>query len=309
MPACTHLDCSINIYVKHCRVNVKLSESCCNLIFFLFQARPLLAHALEKLEFDQLADPRLEKNYVVPEMFQMIEAAAACVRHSAAKRPGMGQIMRAFENMSTSDLTNGMKVGESTIYNSAEQSAEIRLFRRMAFGSPDFSSDFFSQGTQHSGESAEDKKMEDKNIFAADCIVICCCCQCLILQIIILFLLNLPYKLLKKTKECIKKLRYRRRNKKTMEMEINRHDEGEILKDHGGSLRVQLESLCCMEEVEKVLEEFSQKGEFAFGSFWGVDEDEVLETERITTCIHKQTVDYDVFQTHLIQVFGSFNLQ
>ncbi|XP_055809791.1 proline-rich receptor-like protein kinase PERK9 [Solanum dulcamara] len=120
-------------------------------------ARPLLTHALEKFEFDQLADPRLERNYVIPEMFQLIEAAAACVRHSAAKRPGMGQIMRAFDNMSASDLTNGMKVGESTIYNSAEQSAEIRLFRRMAFGSPDFSSDFFSQGTQHSGESAEDR--------------------------------------------------------------------------------------------------------------------------------------------------------
>ncbi|KAK4376518.1 hypothetical protein RND71_002814 [Anisodus tanguticus] len=148
--------------------------------------------------------------------------------------------------------------------------------------------------------------MEDKNIFAADCIVMCCCCQCLVLQIIILFLLNLPCKLLKKTKECIKKLKDRRRNKKLMKIE-KRHED-EILKDHGGSLRVQLESLCCMEEVEKVLEEFSQKGEFAFGSFWGGDEEEVLETERIT-CIHKQTADYDVFQTHLIQVFGSFNLQ
>ncbi|KAJ8548080.1 hypothetical protein K7X08_021316 [Anisodus acutangulus] len=63
-------------------------------------ARPLLTHALEKVEFDQLADPRLERNYVIPEMFQLIEAAAACVRHSAAKRPGMGQIMRAFDNMS-----------------------------------------------------------------------------------------------------------------------------------------------------------------------------------------------------------------
>ncbi|XP_015076492.1 uncharacterized protein LOC107020580 [Solanum pennellii] len=152
--------------------------------------------------------------------------------------------------------------------------------------------------------------MEDKNMFAADCIVICCCCQCLILQIIILFLLNLPYKLLKKTKECIKKLRYRRRNKKTFrEIEINRHEDDEILIDHGGCLRVELESLCCMEEVEKVLEEFSQKGEFAFGSFWGGDEEDVIKTDRITTCIHKQTVDYDVFHTHLIQVFGSFNLQ
>ncbi|XP_059317034.1 uncharacterized protein LOC132067744 [Lycium ferocissimum] len=150
--------------------------------------------------------------------------------------------------------------------------------------------------------------MEDKNIFAADCIVICCCCQCLILQIIILFLLNLPCKLLKKTKECIKKLKDRRRNKKTMKI-VNRYED-EILKDHEGSLRVQLESLCCMEEVEKVLEEFSQKGEFAFGSFWGGDEEEVLETESInTTCIRKLTVDYDAFHTHFIQVFGSFNLQ
>uniref|UniRef100_A0A1S3YDR8 non-specific serine/threonine protein kinase n=1 Tax=Nicotiana tabacum TaxID=4097 RepID=A0A1S3YDR8_TOBAC len=120
-------------------------------------ARPLFIHALEKGEFDQLADPRLERNYVATEMFQLIEAAAACVRHSAAKRPGMGQIVRAFDSLSISDLSNGMKVGESTIYNTAEQSAEIRLFRRMAFGSPDFSSDFFSQGTHHSGESAEDR--------------------------------------------------------------------------------------------------------------------------------------------------------
>ncbi|OIT29880.1 PREDICTED: proline-rich receptor-like protein kinase PERK9 [Nicotiana attenuata] len=120
-------------------------------------ARPLFNHALDKGEFDQLADPRLERNYVATEMLQLIEAAAACVRHSAAKRPGMGQIVRAFDSLSISDLSNGMKVGESTIYNTAEQSAEIRLFRRMAFGSPDFSSDFFSQGTHHSGESAEDR--------------------------------------------------------------------------------------------------------------------------------------------------------
>nr|XP_016470434.1 PREDICTED: proline-rich receptor-like protein kinase PERK9 isoform X1 [Nicotiana tabacum]XP_016470440.1 PREDICTED: proline-rich receptor-like protein kinase PERK9 isoform X1 [Nicotiana tabacum]XP_016470444.1 PREDICTED: proline-rich receptor-like protein kinase PERK9 isoform X2 [Nicotiana tabacum] len=120
-------------------------------------ARPLFNHALDKGEFDQLADPRLENNYVATEMFQLIEAAAACVRHSAVKRPGMGQIVRAFDSLNISDLSNGMKVGESTIYNTAEQSAEIRLFRRMAFGSPDFSSDFFSQGTHHSGESAEDR--------------------------------------------------------------------------------------------------------------------------------------------------------
>lgn len=57
-----------------------------------FQARPLLSHALDTEEFDSLADPRLEKNYVESELYCMIEVAAACVRHSAAKRPRMGQV-------------------------------------------------------------------------------------------------------------------------------------------------------------------------------------------------------------------------
>ncbi|KAL5761523.1 hypothetical protein ACOSP7_017787 [Xanthoceras sorbifolium] len=111
-------------------------------------ARPLLSHALENEEFESLVDPRLGKNYVDGEMFRMIEAAAACVRHSAAKRPRMGQVVRAFEHLAASDLTNGMKVGESEVFNSAQQSAEIRWFRRMAFGSQNYSTDFFSQGSR-----------------------------------------------------------------------------------------------------------------------------------------------------------------
>ena len=61
--------------------------------YLFFQARPLLNHALENEEFGSLADPRLEKNYIESEMFWMIEAAAVCVRHSAAKRPRMGQVI------------------------------------------------------------------------------------------------------------------------------------------------------------------------------------------------------------------------
>lgn len=56
------------------------------------QARPLLIHALETCDFGELVDPRLEKQYVESEMFRMIEAAAACVRHSAPKRPRMAQV-------------------------------------------------------------------------------------------------------------------------------------------------------------------------------------------------------------------------
>lgn len=58
--------------------------------------------------------------------------------------------MRAFDSMVTADLTNGMRVGESEVFNSAEQSAEIRLFRRMAFGSQNYSTDYFSQGSKNS---------------------------------------------------------------------------------------------------------------------------------------------------------------
>lgn len=52
----------------------------------------MLGRALQKEEFDLLADPLLEQNYVGSEMFRMIEAAASCVRHSSAKRPAMGQV-------------------------------------------------------------------------------------------------------------------------------------------------------------------------------------------------------------------------
>ncbi|KAK9034912.1 hypothetical protein V6N11_076964 [Hibiscus sabdariffa] len=79
-------------------------------------ARPLLAEAIEHQDFDALVDPRLEKNYVDFEMFRMIEAAAACVRHSAAKRPKMSQVVRALDSLDeSSDLTNGMKPGQIKI--------------------------------------------------------------------------------------------------------------------------------------------------------------------------------------------------
>ncbi|CAH8257511.1 unnamed protein product [Arabidopsis lyrata] len=113
-------------------------------------ARPLISHAIETEEFDSLADPKLAGNYVESEMFRMIEAAGACVRHLATKRPRMGQIVRAFESLAAEDLTNGMRLGESEVFNSAQQSAEIRLFRRMAFGSQNYSTDFFTHSSYNS---------------------------------------------------------------------------------------------------------------------------------------------------------------
>ncbi|CAK9143852.1 unnamed protein product [Ilex paraguariensis] len=109
-------------------------------------ARPLLTQALDNEDFEQLVDPTLENNFVESELFRMIEAAAACVRHLASKRPRMSQVVRALDSIDEfSDLTNGMRPGQSEIFDSRQQSAQIRLFQRMAFGSQEYNSDFFNQ--------------------------------------------------------------------------------------------------------------------------------------------------------------------
>ncbi|KAK4367669.1 hypothetical protein RND71_011461 [Anisodus tanguticus] len=101
------------------------------------QSQPL---ALETENFEDIVDPRLEKNFVAIEMFRMCEAAAACVRHSGSKRPKMSQVVRALDSMDElSDLSNGMKHGQSGMFDSREQSAQIRMFQKMAFGSQEYS--------------------------------------------------------------------------------------------------------------------------------------------------------------------------
>jgi len=57
----------------------------------------LLNDALESEEFEILKDPKLGKRYVESEMICMVEVAAACVRHSSARRPRMGQVINERE--------------------------------------------------------------------------------------------------------------------------------------------------------------------------------------------------------------------
>ncbi|GJN06053.1 hypothetical protein PR202_ga23738 [Eleusine coracana subsp. coracana] len=104
-------------------------------------ARPLLGQALETGNVGELVDQRLDKNYNEVELFRMIEAAAACIRHSASRRPRMSQVVRALDSLADVDLTNGVQPGQSELFNVAS-TAEIRLFQRMAFGSQDFTTDF-----------------------------------------------------------------------------------------------------------------------------------------------------------------------
>ncbi|XP_077244120.1 proline-rich receptor-like protein kinase PERK13 [Tasmannia lanceolata] len=125
-------------------------------------ARPLLIRGIETGEIEEIADPRLENNYVASEMFRMIEAAAACVRHSAPKRPRMVQVLRALDTEGDmSDLSNGVKFGQSTVFESGQHNAEIHKFRRMAFGND--SADYSTTGEydlKSSGYSGEYQQSE-----------------------------------------------------------------------------------------------------------------------------------------------------
>ncbi|KAG8366531.1 hypothetical protein BUALT_Bualt17G0089600 [Buddleja alternifolia] len=150
--------------------------------------------------------------------------------------------------------------------------------------------------------------MEDRNMIAADCIVICCCCECMILQIFIFILIKIPHKLLRKTKEYAKKFRARKKGTKIMQIEMSRYDEDSLRSStHGNSLRIEIEDFFveksfrfenCMDEIEGVLEEFSSKGEFAFGSFWGA-------SRSFRSCMNEKELDYDDVQYRLIELFGS----
>lgn len=135
-------------------------------------ARPLLTRALEDGNFDTLVDPRLQKDYNHHEMARMVACAAACVRHSARRRPRMSQIVRALEgDASLSDLNEGMRPGQSSIYSSHGSSdydtnqynEDMIKFRKMALASRDYGSSEYSGPTSEyglypSGSSSEGQR-------------------------------------------------------------------------------------------------------------------------------------------------------
>ncbi|CAM8945858.1 unnamed protein product [Rhodiola kirilowii] len=112
-------------------------------------ARPILTQALEDGNYDGLVDPKLQWNYDQHEMTRMVACAAACVRHSSRRRPKMSQVVRALEgNASLSDLNEGIKPGESTVYSSYgstdydnnQYNEDMKKFRKMALASQEYSS-------------------------------------------------------------------------------------------------------------------------------------------------------------------------
>ncbi|KAB2612830.1 proline-rich receptor-like protein kinase PERK1 [Pyrus ussuriensis x Pyrus communis] len=103
-------------------------------------ARPLLAEALETGKFDALVDVRLQNDYNTSEMACMLACAAACVRHSARRRPRMSQVVRALEgNLSADELNEGIIPGQSTVfsygsseYKASEYKEDLNKFRKLA---------------------------------------------------------------------------------------------------------------------------------------------------------------------------------
>ncbi|KAK7407255.1 hypothetical protein VNO78_08998 [Psophocarpus tetragonolobus] len=129
-------------------------------------ARPLLLRAIETGDFSKLVDPRLEGQYVDTEMFKMIEAAAACVRHSAPKRPRMVQVARALDTGNQLyDLSNGVKYGQSTVYDSGQYNEDITRFRRMVNGSFD-DSDFDMYSSDYRSAVSREQSTSKHSRFA-----------------------------------------------------------------------------------------------------------------------------------------------
>ncbi|CAN8268604.1 unnamed protein product [Cochlearia groenlandica] len=134
-------------------------------------ARPLLNRASEEGDFEGLADAKMGNEYKSEEMARMVACAAACVRHSARRRPRMSQIVRALEgNVSLSDLNEGMRPGHSNVYSSyggstdydsSQYKEDMTKFRKMALGTQElnttgeYSNPTSDYGLYPSGSSSE----------------------------------------------------------------------------------------------------------------------------------------------------------
>ncbi|KAM0880292.1 hypothetical protein ACQ4PT_033670 [Festuca glaucescens] len=73
------------------------------------ESRQLLTRAVDEQEFEEVVDPRLAGNFDDVEMF----------RHSAARRPKMGQVVRILDSptLNNVDLTNDVQTGMNQMFN------------------------------------------------------------------------------------------------------------------------------------------------------------------------------------------------
>lgn len=109
-------------------------------------------------------------------MARMVACAAACVRHSARRRPRMSQVVHALEGESSlSDLNEGIRPGHSSVYSSygssdydtAQYNEDLKKFRKMALASQEYGSEFSEQTSEYglypsgsSGDGQTTREME-----------------------------------------------------------------------------------------------------------------------------------------------------
>ncbi|KAK0597846.1 hypothetical protein LWI29_029151 [Acer saccharum] len=132
-------------------------------------AKPLLAQALEDGNFDALVDPKLQE-YDFSEMTRMVTCAAACVHHSARRRPRMSQIVRALEgNLPLEDLNEGFTPGHSRVfshgsseYSSSQYKEDIKKFKLLALQSIDIGSSGFSAVTSNGVQNPSSSSTEGR---------------------------------------------------------------------------------------------------------------------------------------------------
>ncbi|KAK2654840.1 hypothetical protein Ddye_014696 [Dipteronia dyeriana] len=131
-------------------------------------AKPLLARALEDGNFDALVDPKLQE-YDFSEMTRMVTCAAACVHHSARRRPRMSQIVRVLEgNLPLEDL-NEITPGHSRAfshgsseYSSSQYKEDMKKFKLLALQSIDIGSSEFSVVTSNGVQNPSSSSTEGR---------------------------------------------------------------------------------------------------------------------------------------------------
>ncbi|RWW11723.1 hypothetical protein GW17_00024639, partial [Ensete ventricosum] len=126
-------------------------------------ARPRLARAVDDGNYDALVDPRLGKKYDLNEMARMVACAAACVRHSARRRPRMSQLFLMLESVTyqiaralegdtrLEDSNEGIRPGHSMYhtsygssdYDSGQYGEDIGEFRKMVMGDEEYATGEF----------------------------------------------------------------------------------------------------------------------------------------------------------------------
>ncbi|XP_039116189.1 proline-rich receptor-like protein kinase PERK1 [Dioscorea cayenensis subsp. rotundata] len=121
-------------------------------------ARPLMTRAIEDGDCTPLIDPKLGDKYNYVEVARMVACAAACVRHSAKRRPRMGMVVRTLEgDASLTDLNDGVTPGHSSVYGSSDYDTsqyneDMKKFRKV-LDSRDYSTSEYSAPTSEYGQN------------------------------------------------------------------------------------------------------------------------------------------------------------